>query len=190
MELSRHRRLAMDRDHAWRALNDPDVLKACIPGCESIDKAAEGEYRVALSMMLGPVQARFHGRVIVADVAAPERCTLRFEATSAHGSVKGESKVTLTAEGEATVLACAVRAQSEGGSAPMDGGLVHSAAAKLIDGFFAALATHAGGTSHVTPSDAAEAALPFALFDPRVWSWLGWMALFIAVMALAVIFLR
>jgi uncharacterized protein len=187
MELMGQRRLAMDRDHAWRALNDPEVLKACIPDCESIDRAPEGGYRVALSTMLGPVQARIRGRLFMEDVVAPERYTLRFEAESPQGSIQGESKVTLAAEGEATMLAYAVRARVEGRMARMDERLVHASAAKLAEGFLTAFDTHVGGTSHVTPSDVP---LPFALFDPRVWSWLGWMALFVAVLALAVIYLR
>ena len=190
MELIGQRRLAMDRDHAWRALNNPEVLAACIPGCESIDRAAEGEFRVALSTMLGLERARFNGRLFVEDVVAPERYTLRFEAESVQGSVKGESKVTLKAQGEATVLAYAVHARVEGRMGRMDERLVHASAAKLAEGFFTAFDTHVGGTSHVTPSDAAQAPLPFALFDPRVWSWLGWMALFIAVLVLAVIYFR
>lgn len=191
MELTGQRRLAIDRDHAWRALNDPEVLKACIPGCESIEKAAQGEYRVTLAAALGPVRAKFRGRLFLEDVVAPERYTLRFEGEGgAAGFAKGESKVALTEDGDATVLAYTVHAQVGGRIAQLGSRLIDASAMKLADDFFAAFDTHVGGTSRVTPSDAAAAALPFALFDPRVWTWIAWMALFIAVMVLAVIYFR
>jgi hypothetical protein len=191
MELTGQRHLAIDRDHAWRALNDPEVLKACIPGCESIEKAADNEYRVVLAVSLGPVRAKFRGKLFLEDVVAPERYTLRFEGEGgAAGFAKGTSKVALTAEGESTVLDYSVHAQIAGRIAQLGSRLVDSAAKKLADDFFAAFETHVGGVSHVTPSDAATAGLPAEAFDPRVWTWIAWMVVFVVVMILAVIILR
>ena len=79
MELEGQRVLPIDRERAWRALNDPALIQAAIPGCESMEKVGDNEYRIMLTASLGPMRTNFHGRLHVEDIDAPRSYTLRFE---------------------------------------------------------------------------------------------------------------
>lgn len=191
MELKGERRLPVERAEAWRALNDPERLRAAIPGCESIERIGENEYRVALVASLGPVRAKFRGRLRLADVVAPERYTLRFEGEGgAAGFVKGTANVTLADEGPSTVVGYVVGAQVGGRLAQIGNRLVDSAALKLADDFFAAferqLAPAAAGEQTVLE----ELESSFALHDPRTWTWVAWVALLAVVAVLGALLLR
>lgn len=148
MELTGQRRLAVDRDTAWRALNDPQVLKASIPGCESIEKTGEAEYAVTVATVLGPVRAKFRGKLRLEDIVAPESYTLRFEGEGGPaGFAKGSARVTLTESGSETILDYATNAQVGGRIAQVGNRLVDSAARKLADDFFAAFEKVVSGTT-------------------------------------------
>ena len=139
MELTGQRRLSIDRAAAWSALNDPAILKAAIPGCESIEKVGENEYAVIVATALGPVRARFRGKLHLEDVVAPERYTLRFEGEGgAAGFAKGGAKVTLAESGGGTLLGYTASAQVGGRIAQVGNRLIDAAALKLADDFFAA----------------------------------------------------
>jgi uncharacterized protein len=147
MELAGQRRLPVDRDTAWKALNDPEILKACIPGCESIEKVSDDDYSVTVVTVLGPVRAKFRGRLRLENVAAPERYTLRFEGEGgAAGFAKGSADVTLTAKDGGTILDYKVNAQVAGRVAQVGSRLIDSAAMKLADDFFAAFEKTVSGT--------------------------------------------
>jgi carbon monoxide dehydrogenase subunit G len=161
MELSGQRRLAVDRNTAWRALNDPQILKASIPGCESIEKTGDNEYAVAVATVLGPVRAKFRGKLRLEDVVAPERYTLRFEGEGgAAGFAKGSARVTLSETGGETILDYVTNAQVGGRIAQVGSRLVDSAAKKLADDFFAAFEKVVSGT----PSGAASRVVPDTRF--------------------------
>ena len=148
MELKGQRHLAASRAATWQALNDPDMLRACIPGCESIERSADNEYRVVVAAALGPVKARFQGRILLEDVVAPESYTLRFEGQGgAAGFAKGAARVTLIEEGSGTVLGYTVDAQVGGRLAQVGNRLIDSAALKLADDFFAAFEKQVGGAA-------------------------------------------
>ena len=148
MELKGRRHLAASRAATWRALNDPEVLRACIPGCESIEPSADNEYRVAVAAVLGPVKARFQGRILLEDVVAPESYTIRFEGQGgAAGFAKGAARVTLADEGAGTLLGYTVDAQVGGRLAQVGNRLIDSAALKLADDFFAAFEKEVGGAA-------------------------------------------
>ncbi len=138
MELTSTRTLNAPIATVWAALNDPDTLKACIPGCETFEKTDDG-YRVGVQARVGPVSARFNGKVTLADVVPPTAYTLRFEGQGgAAGFANGEARVTLTAPTAATTaLAYAVKAQIGGKLAQIGSRLVDGAAAKMADDFFA-----------------------------------------------------
>jgi carbon monoxide dehydrogenase subunit G len=139
MELTGERRLATSRATAWAALNDPEILKASIPGCESIEKVGENEYALAVLAALGPVRAKFGGKLFLEDVVAPESYTLRFEGQGgAAGFAKGTSRMSLAEDNGATLLRYAVNAQVGGRIAQVGSRLIDSAALKLADDFFAA----------------------------------------------------
>jgi carbon monoxide dehydrogenase subunit G len=161
LELSGQRRLPIARSAAWAALNDPAVLGACIPGCESIEKTGENEFAVALTAHIGPVRAKFRGKLRLEDVVAPERYTLRFDGEGgAAGFAKGAAQVTLTQEDGQTLLAYTVRAQIGGRIAQVGNRLVDSVALKQAGEFFSAFEKKVSGTVSAEDAPAAEPVPP------------------------------
>ena len=122
----------------WNALNDPDVLKACVPGCESIARVNDNEYQVQMTARIGPVSARFRGRLSIFDIKAPNSYSLAFEGQGgAAGFAKGAAQVKLSPEGQdQTRLAYEVKANVGGKLAQIGSRLVDAAAKKVADEFF------------------------------------------------------
>jgi carbon monoxide dehydrogenase subunit G len=122
----------------WNALNDPEVLKACVPGCESIARVNDNEYQVQMTARVGPVSAKFRGRLSIFDVKAPHSYSLAFEGQGgAAGFAKGAAQVKLSSEGnEQTRLAYEVKANVGGKLAQIGSRLVDAAAKKVADEFF------------------------------------------------------
>jgi carbon monoxide dehydrogenase subunit G len=142
MELASSRLLPVDRDTAWRALMDPEQLRAAIPGCESIEQSAEGEYAVLLTAAIGPVKAKFRGKLRLGDVVAPERYTIDFEGQGGQaGFGKGSARVELHPEGGHTRLTYQASAQVGGRIAQVGQRLVDAAAGRLADEFFEAFSS-------------------------------------------------
>jgi len=102
MEMTQTQRLPVPQQVAWDALNDTALLKQCIPGCESIEPDGDNAYQLALTAAVGPVKARFKGRMALQDIQAPESYTIQFDGQGgAAGFGKGSAQVKLTPEGEA-----------------------------------------------------------------------------------------
>lgn len=139
MEITQTRTIPAPPSRVWEALNDPDVLRASVPGCETFERTGDNEYRATIAAKVGPVAARFVGKLELADVAPPNGYTLRFEGQGgAAGFARGEAKVALApAAGNHTTLTYAVKAQVGGKIAQIGSRLVDGAAAKLADDFFA-----------------------------------------------------
>ena len=138
MEMNGSRTVPADIDTTWRALNDPEVLKACIPGCESVERVSDNEYRLTMTVRVGPVSARFTGRIVLADIVAPTSYTLSFEGQGGGaGFAKGEARVTLTVDEPGTRIDYQVKSQVGGKLAQIGSRLVDGAAAKVADDFFA-----------------------------------------------------
>ncbi|HEX4524710.1 MAG TPA: carbon monoxide dehydrogenase subunit G [Casimicrobiaceae bacterium] len=149
-----------DLDTTWRALNDPEVLRACIPGCESIDRVSDTEYRLAMTARVGPVSAKFTGRLLLADIVAPRSYTLKFEGQGgAAGFANGSAKVELSPVDANTRIDYAANAQVGGKLAQIGSRLIDGAAAKVADDFFARFSERAGG-SPPSPAGATEAPPP------------------------------
>lgn len=91
MEMQASRTLAVSQQQAWDALNDPEVLKLCIPGCEKIEATGENQFSVAQALKIGPVSAKFAGKIKLSDIVAPQSYTLAFEGS---GGVAGFGKGT------------------------------------------------------------------------------------------------
>ncbi|WP_373870312.1 CoxG family protein [Noviherbaspirillum aridicola] len=128
-------------DRVWAALNDPQLLKACITGCESIEPTGDNEYKVAMAVKIGPVSAKFAGKIFLLDIRPPESYTINFEGQGGvAGFAKGTARVQLSPEGEATSLAYTASAQIGGKLAQIGSRLVDGAARKMAADFFAALA--------------------------------------------------
>jgi carbon monoxide dehydrogenase subunit G len=121
----------------WNALNDPEVLKACVPGCESIARVNDNEYQVQMTARVGPVSAKFRGRLSIFDIKAPHSYSLAFEGQGgAAGFAKGAAQVKLSPEGQQTQLAYEVKANVGGKLAQIGSRLVDAAAKKVADEFF------------------------------------------------------
>lgn len=144
MELTNTRFVAAAPSEVWHALNDPDVLRACVPGCESLERTGDNAYKALVIARVGPVSARFNGRMTMVDIDAPRGYTLRFEGQGgAAGFANGEARVTLApVEGAQTSMAYAVKAQVGGKLAQIGSRLIDAAAAKLADDFFARFSEH------------------------------------------------
>ena len=139
MEMNATRVVNAPPEAVWSALNDPDVLKDCIPGCESFTRESDSQWRAVVATRIGPVSARFTGKVELADVAPPTGYTLKFEGQGgAAGFAKGEAKVSLApADAGRTALSYTAKAQVGGKLAQIGSRLVDGAAAKMAEDFFA-----------------------------------------------------
>jgi carbon monoxide dehydrogenase subunit G len=123
----------------WKALNDPEILRACVPGCESITKVNENEYQVQMTARVGPVSAKFRGRLSLSDIKPPQSYSLAFEGQGGPaGFAKGAAQVKLAAvSAEETKLIYDVKANVGGKLAQIGSRLVDLAAKKVADEFFA-----------------------------------------------------
>lgn len=138
MELQSDRHLPLSRQLVWDALNDPAILRHCIPGCESMDVIGEAKYEAVVLAKVGPVKARFRGHVSIADHVPPERYTLVFEGQGgAAGFARGEAEVTLLEHDDgASILLYSARATVGGKLAQIGSRLVQATARKMADDFF------------------------------------------------------
>jgi uncharacterized protein len=129
--------LAAPQDVVWRKLNDPDVLKACIPGCESLEKISETEFQAVAKMKIGPVSATFKGKVELSDIDAPNGYTISGEGQGGiAGFAKGGAKVRLLPEGTGTRMTYDVDAQVGGKIAQLGARLIDGVAKRMADQFF------------------------------------------------------
>ena len=103
MEMTGEQLIPLRQQRVWEALNDPGILKACIPGCESIEKVSDTEYKVAMTAAIGPVKAKFNGKLLLADLNPPHSYSIAFEGSGgAAGFGKGGAQVSLLPEGSST----------------------------------------------------------------------------------------
>jgi len=137
MEMSGEERIPASQADTWAALNDPEMLKACVPGCESIDRTAENEYQVLMVARIGPVSAKFKGKLALSDLNPPNSYAIAFEGQGgAAGFGKGSAQVQLAPDGEGTKLSYQVKANVGGKLAQIGSRLVDAAAKKVADEFF------------------------------------------------------
>jgi carbon monoxide dehydrogenase subunit G len=137
MEMKGEQLVPAPQQKVWEALNDPQVLKACIPGCETIERSGDNEYIVAMVSRVGPVSAKFKGKLILSDVRPPDSYALSFEGQGgAAGFAKGGASVRLSPEGSSTRLAYDVKANVGGKLAQIGSRLIDAAAKKVADDFF------------------------------------------------------
>lgn len=180
MDMTGEYKIAAPRERVWAALNDPDILRQAIPGCEELNKLSDTELEGAARAKIGPVSARFKGKVTLSELNPPESYVLTGEGSGgAAGFAKGEAKVVLTTEGDATVLRYAVKATIGGKLAQLGQRLVDGAAKKMADEFFDKFSDLAGGKvappAEVKPVQHKPAPAPAndnrlnSLFDPPAW---------------------
>jgi carbon monoxide dehydrogenase subunit G len=137
MDLTGEERIAASRDRVWKALNDPEILRACIPGCESLEKISDTELEATVGVKIGPVKARFNGKVELTNLNPPSSYTISGEGKGGiAGFAKGGADVTLTQDGAETVLAYVVNADVGGKIAQLGSRLIASTSKKLATQFF------------------------------------------------------
>ena len=141
MEMLGNRQLPITQQQAWEALNDPETLKKCIPGCDKFEPSGDNEYTVALAVKIGPVSAKFNGKVRLADIMPPDSYKLSFEGQGGvAGFAKGSSSVSLKPGADAQAPACeldyTVQAQVGGKIAQLGQRLIDGAAKSTADDFF------------------------------------------------------
>ena len=137
MKMTGQERIAAPRSRVWEALNDPEVLQQCIPGCQSLQKEGADKLRATVEIKIGPIGARFNSLVTLTDVQAPQSYTLIGEGQGGTvGSAKATIKVRLAEDGEATLLSYEVEAQVGGRLAQLGGPLIDATAKQLAAKFF------------------------------------------------------
>jgi carbon monoxide dehydrogenase subunit G len=138
MELKGSQLLPVSQQIAWDALNDPEILKASIMGCEELTRTSDTEFSAAVTAAIGPVKAKFKAKLTLSDINAPTSYKIRFDGQGgAAGFGKGEAAVNLTPEGGQTRLDYSAQANVGGKLAQIGSRLVDAAAKKLSDDFFA-----------------------------------------------------
>jgi uncharacterized protein len=156
MELQGSVNISASPEKVWQALNDPEILRLCIPGCEEVRKISAQEMHARLMLKMGPVRANFVGKVLLTDVRPPLGYTLNFEGSGGSaGFARGSSVITLTPVPEGTQLDYTAQASVAGKLGQIGGRLMDASARQLADRFFAAF------KAQITePAAEAEAAAP------------------------------
>ena len=146
MEMQGEQLILLPQAATWAALNDPAVLKDCIPGCESVERVTDNEYDVVLTTKVGPVSAKFKGKMTVTDSDPPNAYTLVFEGQGGvAGFAKGSATVALTPEAKNTRLTYTAKASIGGKLAQVGARLIDGVAKKLAEQFFTAFNQRASG---------------------------------------------
>lgn len=184
MELTGERLIPAPLAATWAALNDPEVLKASIAGCESLERSGDDAFKTLVAVRVGPVSARFKGNLKMTNVQAPHSYTINFDGQGGvAGFGKGSADVTLAEEGAQTRLKYAARAQVGGKMAQVGSRLIDAAAAKMTADFFDAF------EARLRPAEVATAAAPPAATPARVGGKLVWWIVGAAIVIAAWYFL-
>jgi len=181
MDMTGEQLIALPQQRVWEALNDPEILKDCIPGCEVMEKVSDTEYRVVLAAAVGPVKAKFSGKLLLSDLNPPTAYALNFEGSGgAAGFGKGDCKVKLSAAEGGTRLAYTAHATVGGKLAQVGSRLIDGVARKMADDFFARFNQRVVPAAQPTvPATAPKGKIPF-------WAWvLGILILVILALFLA-----
>ena len=165
--------LPAGRATVWSLLNDPEILRQCVPGCESLVATGEHSYDAVMTAAVGPVRARFKGKLSLADIEAPQRYRLLFEGQSSQaGFARGEARVELQELApDQTRLAYSATSQIGGKLAQIGGRLIDAAAAATADKFFEAFAGKLPAQPNIS-ANASPAQTTAISHRTGVWGWL------------------
>jgi len=136
MKLSGSYKLNIKKEKVWESLNNPDILKKCIPGCESFDKQSENNFRATATNQIGPMNATFSGNIILSNIKENESYTLSGEGQSSVGFTNGSADIKLTEENGITTLHYQVNTNVGGKIAQLGSRLIDGVAKKMSDYFF------------------------------------------------------
>lgn len=187
MEQSGEYRIAAGREEVWAALNDPEVLGACIEGCQRVEKVDDEHFEVAVKAKVGPVSATFNAELALSDIEPPASYTINGNAKGgAAGFAKGSASVQLDEEEGVTVLRYGVKANVGGKLAQVGSRLVDGAARKMADDFFAEFSKRLDPDSVAVAAEAPAEEAPVERVYEKSGSWQMWVIAFV-VLAIAVI---
>ena len=198
MDMTGERRIAAPRQTVWRALNDPAVLKIAIPGCESLEKTSDTDMKATASVKIGPISARFTGKVRLLDLDPPTSYRIEGEGQGGvAGFAKGGAVVRLADDDAGTLLTYDVKAQVGGKIAQLGARLIDATAKQMADAFFtrfaaevaAPVAAEAGAplaaaTAPVVAKIGVSDLIPREPFGLPIVFWIGgiiWLAIFILI---------
>ena len=169
MDMSGEYVIPAPRKAVWEALNDPEILKQCIPGCESVDKTSDTEFEAKVTAKVGPVRAKFSGKVSLSDINPQNGYTISGEGSGgAAGFAKGGAKVSLSDDPEGTKLSYSVDATVGGKLAQIGSRLIDSTAKKMANDFFGTFAdlvvsnSNSGAHAASEPSEDVNSAIAAA----------------------------
>ena len=191
MELSNTRIVPAPPAAVWAALNDPAILQACLPGCESFMRTGDNAFAVVMAARVGPVSARFNGRMTMGDLDPPRAYTLQFDGQGgAAGFARGQARVKLEPEGtESTSMTYTASAQVGGKLAQVGSRLVDGAAAKMADDFFARFVERVAPAAEPATSAVAPAG-ETRLAPPGGRAWIRYAAIIAIVVVLVLLWAR
>lgn len=189
MQLTGTERIQAPRAAVWQALNDPEILKNCIPGCESIELVSPTEMKARVGLRLGPIKASFAGKVTLSEIDPPNGYTISGEGSGGPaGGAKGSAKVTLTEDQGATLLDYSVESQVSGKIAQLGARLIDATAQKLAGDFFGRFGALVGApapqAAAVAQSPTGAAPEPAAAPHASHWRWFLVGAALIAIVLL------
>ncbi len=169
MEMSGQNRIPASREKVWAALNDPAILKASIPGCQSLEKVSDTEMTAVVQAKVGPVKATFNGHVTLSNIDPPKGYTIAGEGKGGvAGFAKGGADVKLAPDGDGTMLSYKVNAQVGGKLAQIGGRLIDATAKQMADQFFTAFAANVAGPPLAAADDGETAVEADVINDPEV----------------------
>lgn len=163
MDMTGERRIPAPRQKVWDALNDPEVLRLCIPGCESLEKVGDDKLKATAAVKIGPISAKFTGNVLISDLDPPNSYRISGEGQGGvAGFAKGGANVRLREEGPVTVLNYDVKAQVGGKIAQLGARLIDATSKQMADLFFDRFTEEVSAPPEPAPQPVAATASPAA----------------------------
>jgi uncharacterized protein len=190
MDMSGEVRIPAPQERVWAALNDPETLRKAIPGCEELTKVSDTELEAVARAKIGPVSARFKGKVTLSDLQPPNGYTLTGEGSGgAAGFAKGQAIVKLTPDGDGTMLRYDVKANVGGKLAQIGQRLIDGAAKKMADEFFEQFSLLAAGPTATTAATDSQLATATPANDdhPKAFDLPLWVPIVAIVVGLALL---
>ena len=185
MDMTGEYRIAAPREKVWEALNDPEILAQCIPGCEEIVKLSDTDFTARVMAEVGPVKARFTGKLTLSDLDPPASYKISGEGQGGDaGFAKGAAQVRLEDDGGATVLRSTVHATVGGKLAQIGARLIDGTARKMADEFFGKFTQVVGPAEVVAEAPAAAAPSPAPAESEPGLSPLLWIPGVLAIVAI------
>jgi hypothetical protein len=191
MDMTGQYRIPAPREQVWAALNDPAMLKASLPGCESLEKVSDHEFAATVIAKVGPVKAKFNGNVTLSNLNPPESYTISGEGKGgAAGFAKGGADVRLTEDGDITVLTYTAKADVGGKLAQLGSRLIDGTAKKMADEFFDNFSQQVAGPMPAAMLEPAPEPVPPAHPESLLQNKFVWAAAAIVVLMILVLLFR